>query len=77
MYRQKGNKTEPVALAMRRLLEQDARGSLFGVHLGSVGVRGDIDLVAPALDAEPDAETAYRAMGRQRSRIAWAPRLAP
>lgn len=58
MYRQKGNKTEPVALAMRRLLEQDARvGSLFGVHRGSVRVRGCIDLVAPALDAEPDAET--------------------
>jgi len=53
-----GNKTEAVALAMRRLLEQDARvGSLFGVHRGSVRVREGIDLVAPALDVEPDAET--------------------
>ena len=53
-----GNKTEAVALAMRRLLEQDARvGSLFGVHHGSVRVREGIDLVAPALDVEPDAET--------------------
>jgi hypothetical protein len=52
------NKTEPVALAMRHLLEQDARvGSLFGVHRGSVRVREDVDLVAPALDVEPDAET--------------------
>lgn len=53
-----GNKTEAVALAMRRLLEQDARvGSLFGVHRGSVRVREGIDLVASALDVEPDAET--------------------
>ena len=53
-----GNKTEAVALAMRRLLEQDARaGSLFGVHRCSVRVREGVDLVAPALDVEPDAET--------------------
>jgi len=53
-----GNKTEAVALAMRRLLEQDARvGSLFGVHRGSVRVREGIDLVGPALDVEPEAET--------------------
>ena len=53
-----GNKTEAVALAMRRLLEQDARaGSLFGAHHGSVRVREGIDLIAPALDVEPDAET--------------------
>jgi hypothetical protein len=32
-----GNKTEAVALAVRRLLEADARaGSLFGAHRGSV-----------------------------------------
>src|SRR5712691_2489405 len=32
-----GNKTEAVALALRRLLERDARaGSLFGAHPGSV-----------------------------------------
>ena len=53
-----GNKTEAVALAMRRLLEQSARsGSLFGAHRGSVQVREGVDLVAPALDVEPDAET--------------------
>jgi hypothetical protein len=53
-----GNKTEAVALAMRRLLEHDARtGSLFGAHRGSVRVREGVDLVAPALDVEPDSET--------------------
>jgi hypothetical protein len=53
-----GNKTEAVALAMRCLLEQDARvGSLFGVHRGSVRVREGVDVVAPALDVEPDAES--------------------
>jgi hypothetical protein len=53
-----GNKTEAVALAMRRLLEQYARrGSLFGAHPGSVRVRGGVDLTAPALDVEPDAAT--------------------
>jgi len=32
-----GNKTEAVALALRHLLEQEARtGSLFGAHRGSV-----------------------------------------
>lgn len=54
----RGNKTEAVALAMRRLLDQEARtGSLFGAHRGSVRVREDVDLTAPALDVEPDAET--------------------
>jgi hypothetical protein len=53
-----GNKTEAVALAIRRLLDQHARtGSLFGAHRGSVRVRDGIDLTAPALDVEPDAET--------------------
>jgi hypothetical protein len=53
-----GNKTEAVALAMRRLLEQNARsGSLFGAHPGSVRVRDGVDLTAPALDVEPDAAT--------------------
>jgi hypothetical protein len=53
-----GNKTEAVALAMRRLLEQHARaGSLFGAHRGSVRIREGVDLIAPALDVEPDAET--------------------
>ena len=53
-----GNKTEAVALAMRRLLEQNARaGSLFGAHPCSVRVRDGVDLIAPALDVEPDAES--------------------
>jgi hypothetical protein len=52
-----GNKTEAVALAMRRLLEENAReGSLLGAHRGSVRVREGVDLLAPALDVEPDAE---------------------
>jgi hypothetical protein len=53
-----GNKTAAVALGMQRLLEQNARtGSLFAAHPGSVRVRGGVDLVAPALDVEPDAAT--------------------
>jgi hypothetical protein len=53
-----GNRTEAVALAMRRLLDQNARaGSLFGAHRGSVRVREGVDLIEPALDVEPDAET--------------------
>ena len=53
-----GNKTEAVALAMRRLLDQEARaGSLFGAHRGSVQVHQGVNLIAPALDTEPDAET--------------------
>ena len=53
-----GNKTEAVALALRRLLEDNARaGSLFGAHRGSVRVRNGVDLIAPALDVEPDAAT--------------------
>ena len=53
-----GNKTEAVAFAVRRLLEENAReGSLFGAHRGSVRVREGVDLIAPALDVEPDAET--------------------
>lgn len=54
----RGNKTEAVALALRRLLDEDARaGSLFGAHRGSVKVRDGVDLVAPVLDVEPDAQT--------------------
>jgi hypothetical protein len=53
-----GNKTQAVALAMRRLLDADPRkGSLFGAHPGSVRVREGVDLIAPALDVAPDAET--------------------
>jgi hypothetical protein len=49
-----GNKTEAVALAMRCLLDRD---SLFGAHRGSVTIREGVDLMAPALDVAPDAET--------------------
>jgi hypothetical protein len=53
-----GNKTEAVALAVRRLLEQNARaGSLFGAHRGSVRIHEGVDLMASALDVQPDAET--------------------
>ncbi|HEY1258449.1 MAG TPA: hypothetical protein VGF34_04310 [Stellaceae bacterium] len=53
-----GNKTEAVALAVRRLLDRDARaGSLFGAHSGSVRVRVGVDLTAPIPDVEPEAET--------------------
>ncbi|MBA3812296.1 MAG: hypothetical protein H0X27_11770 [Caulobacteraceae bacterium] len=53
-----GAKTKVVGMALRRLLDEDARGgSLFGGHRGSVRVRDGVDLVAPALDVEPDAGT--------------------
>jgi hypothetical protein len=53
-----GDKTEAVALALRRLLDENARaGSLFGTHRGSVRVREGVDLVQPALDVEPDSQT--------------------
>jgi hypothetical protein len=53
-----GNKTEAVGLAVRRLLEQDARaGSLFAAHRGSVQVRAGVDLIEPVLDTVPDAAT--------------------
>lgn len=54
----RGNKTEAVALGMRALLEGDAReGALFGAHVGSVRVRPGVDLTAPSLDPEPDAQS--------------------
>jgi hypothetical protein len=53
-----GNRTEAVAMALRRLLERQARaGSLFGAHPGSVRVCEDVDLTGPALDVEPDAQS--------------------
>jgi hypothetical protein len=53
-----GNKTEAVALAVRRLLEQSARaGSPFGALRGSVRVQEGVDLIAPAIDVVPDAES--------------------
>jgi hypothetical protein len=53
-----GNKTEAIALAMRRLLDLDARkGTLFGAHRGSVRISEGVDLTEPVPDAVPDAET--------------------
>ncbi len=53
-----GNKTEAVALAMRRLLDLDARkGTLFGAHRGSVTIREGVDLTEPVPDDLSDAET--------------------
>jgi hypothetical protein len=53
-----GNKTEAVELAMRRLLEQEARNrTLFGAHKGSVRIAQGVDLTAPILDVVPDSET--------------------
>jgi hypothetical protein len=53
-----GNKTEAVALAMRRLLDTKARtGSLFGRHRGSVRVRDGVDLTASSFDEPTDAGT--------------------
>lgn len=54
----RGNKTEAIGLALRRLLSQEARvGSLFGAHPGSVRVKPEVDLTAPVLDTVPDAES--------------------
>nr|WP_294528760.1 hypothetical protein [uncultured Rhodopila sp.] len=54
----KGNKTEAVALAMRRLLDQDARtGTLFGHQPGSVRISDGVDLTAPIFDEPTDAGT--------------------
>ena len=54
----RGNKTEAVALAMRRLLDDDTRaGSLFGAHRGSVRVGEGVDLTQPVLETAPEAET--------------------
>lgn len=53
-----GNKTEVVNLAVRRLLDTEARvGSLFGAQRGSVDILEGVDLIEPALDVVPDAET--------------------
>jgi len=53
-----GNKTEAVALAMRRILDLEARkGSLFGAHRGSVTVAEGVDLTQPTFDELTDAET--------------------
>ena len=53
-----GNKTELVAIAVRRLLAENARSqSLFGSHPGSVKVRRGVDLTRPVLDEAMDAKT--------------------
>jgi len=53
-----GNKTELVATAVRRLLDEAARTEpLFGAHPGSVRIRSDVDLTQPAIDPLTDAES--------------------
>ena len=53
-----GDNTEAVALGIRALLEADARaGVLFGAHPGSVRVKPGVDLTAPSLDFEPEAQS--------------------
>jgi hypothetical protein len=53
-----GNRTEAVALALRRLLEHDApSGSLFGAHPRSVRIREGVDVVDPILSDELDSQT--------------------
>lgn len=53
-----GNKTEAVALAMRRLLDQNGRtGTLFGHQRGTVRVAPGVDLTEPTFDEPTDAET--------------------
>jgi hypothetical protein len=53
-----GNKTEAVALAVRRLLDQEARKlSLFGANPGSVTVAEDIDPTEPVFQDGFDTET--------------------
>ncbi len=50
------NKTESIALALRRLVDQEARsGTLLGAHPGSVRILPGIDLTAPVIDPS-DAE---------------------
>jgi hypothetical protein len=53
-----GDKIEVVALALRRLLEKEARvGSLFAAHPGSARVREGVDLTAPVFSGVLDAES--------------------
>jgi hypothetical protein len=53
-----GDKTEAVALGMKALLEADARnGALFGAHPRSVKVKRGVDLTAPGLDVDPEAQS--------------------
>ena len=53
-----GNKTELVATAVRRLLDEAARTKpLFGAHPGSVKIRSDVDLTQPVIDSQTEAES--------------------
>lgn len=53
-----GNKTDLVAMAVRRLLQETAReGSLFGLYPGSVRIREGVDLTKPVLSDPVEAET--------------------
>lgn len=53
-----GNKTELVATAVRRLLDEGARTKpLFGANPGSVKIRAGVDLTQPVIDPDTDAES--------------------
>jgi len=53
-----GDKTEVVAIAVRRLLDASTEvRPLFGAHRGSVTARKDVDLTEPVFDDELDSET--------------------
>jgi len=53
-----GDTTEAVAQAIRGLLARNERkGSLFGRNPGSAIERAGVDLTAPMVDLEMDAET--------------------
>jgi hypothetical protein len=48
-----GNKTEAVALALRKLLDSQARtGSLFGRHRGAFTIAEGVDLTEPTFNNE-------------------------
>ncbi|HEY1613311.1 MAG TPA: hypothetical protein VGF97_06415 [Rhizomicrobium sp.] len=58
-----GNKTEVVALGMRKLLESESRtGTLFGAHSGSVKIGEGVNLLESVLDVVPDAQSGLEAM---------------
>ena len=51
------DKNKPAGASVTKSPDGDAGLSLFGAHRGSVLIRDGVDLIAPALDVEPDAES--------------------
>jgi len=65
-----GNATEAVALAMRHLLDQNARvGSLFGAHRGSVRVHEGVVLLAAVSTSSPTLRPAGKSSGDPADRL--------